>query len=100
MPNRPIVGRPPCPECGDETKLARIMPGSIKGVIRELFECARCGRLWEWEVPDPGQHATGWITGELKLERQALLKKIEQTRGDVPGSVEFLKRSALPTLSR
>jgi hypothetical protein len=80
MPNRPMADRPPCPECSDQTTLARVMPGSIKGFIREFFECPKCGRLWEWEVPDPVQHATGWIAGELKPERQTLLAKIEQTR--------------------
>ena len=66
MPNRPIADRPSCPKCGDKTKLAGAMPGSQKGFVREFFECAECSHLWEWEVPDPIEHAAGWIAGELK----------------------------------
>ena len=66
MPNRPLADRPPCPECGDATKLARVMPGLAKGFIREFFECAKCDYLWESEVPDPLTSAAGWIAGELK----------------------------------
>lgn len=66
MPNRPLADRPACPKCGDATNLARVMPGMKKGLIREFFECAKCSHLWEWEVPDPIQAATGWIAGELR----------------------------------
>ena len=66
MPNRPYADRPPCPKCGDKTKLARAMPGSHQGFIREVFECAVRRHLWEQEVPDPIRSAAGWIAGELK----------------------------------
>jgi hypothetical protein len=65
MPNRPLSDGPACPKCGDKTKLARIMRGK-EGFIREFFECAKCSHLWEWEVPDPLQAASGWLAGELK----------------------------------
>ena len=66
--NRPLADRPPCPKCGDQTKLARVMPGvAEKGFIREFFECAKCNHLWEWEIPYPLTSAAGWIAGELKL---------------------------------
>jgi hypothetical protein len=58
LSNRPIADRPACPEFGDKTELARVTPGSKQGFIREYFECAKCDRLWKWEVPDPVQHAT------------------------------------------
>ena len=50
---------------GDMTDQAR-RDAAMKGFVREFFECAECSHLWEWEVPDPIEHAAGWIAGELK----------------------------------
>lgn len=71
MPNRPLADRPPCPKCGDKTKLVRVMPSVTTGFIREFFECAKCDNLWEWEIPDPISHAAGWVAGELKPPEEA-----------------------------
>jgi hypothetical protein len=46
--------------------LARLVPASAEGLIREFFDCSKCDHIWDREVPDPIQNASGWIAGELK----------------------------------
>ncbi|MEA2982819.1 MAG: hypothetical protein QOF09_4642 [Alphaproteobacteria bacterium] len=50
------IERPPCPQCGDQMMLTRIVPGA-PGVDQRSFECKGCGQSETVQVKHWQDHA-------------------------------------------